>query len=74
MDDRIAKAREWLVLDQPFFGVLLLRLKVVEDMSCKTFWVDGVNLGYNPAYLQKLTDPELRGVLCHEVLHVANGH
>lgn len=74
MDPRISKQRTALVLDQPFFGALALRLKVVEDPSCETFWVDGVSLGYNPAYLATLNDLQLRGVLGHEVLHVANGH
>jgi predicted metal-dependent peptidase len=74
MDPRISKQRTALVLDQPFFGALALRLKVVEDASCKTFWTDGESLGYNPAYLGGLNDLETRGVLAHEVLHVANGH
>ncbi|MGF6836446.1 putative metal-dependent peptidase [Paraburkholderia youngii] len=74
MDPRISKQRTALVLDQPFFGALALRLKVVEDPSCRTFWTDGESLGYNPAYLGGLNDLETRGVLAHEVLHVANGH
>ncbi|MGF6768580.1 putative metal-dependent peptidase [Paraburkholderia sp. GAS199] len=74
MDPRISKQRTALVLDQPFFGALALRLKVVEDASCKTFWTDGESLGYNPTYLGGLNDLETRGVLAHEVLHVANGH
>ena len=74
MDPRISKQRSALVLDQPFFGALSLRLKVVEDPSCKTFWTDGESLGYNPAYLAGLNDLETRGILAHEILHVANGH
>lgn len=74
MDPRISKQRTALVLDQPFFGALALRLKVVEDPSCKTFWTNGEALGYNPAYLAGLNDLETRGVIAHEVLHVANGH
>ena len=74
MDPRISKQRSALVLDQPFFGALALRLKVVEDLACKTFWVDGESLGYNPAYLATVSDLECRGVLAHEILHVANGH
>jgi len=74
MDPRISKQRTALVLDQPFFGVLALRLNVVEDASCKTFWTDGESLGYNPAYLGGLNDLQTRGVLAHEILHVANGH
>ncbi|CAG9254982.1 Putative metal-dependent peptidase [Paraburkholderia unamae] len=74
MDPRISKQRSALVLDQPFFGALALRLKVLEDPACGTFWVDGQTLGYNPAYLDTLSDLECRGVLAHEILHVANGH
>lgn len=61
-------------MDHPFFGALALRLKVVEDPACRTFWVDGEALGYNPAYLDTLNDLECRGVLAHEILHVGNGH
>ncbi|WP_321874908.1 vWA domain-containing protein [Burkholderia cenocepacia] len=74
MDARIAKQRTALVLDHPFIGALALRLKVREDPSCRTFWTDGESLGYNPAYAADLTDLEIRGVLAHEVWHVANGH
>jgi predicted metal-dependent peptidase len=31
-------------------------------------------MGFNPAYLDSLSDLEVRGVVAHEVLHVANGH
>jgi predicted metal-dependent peptidase len=74
MDSRIAKQRTALVLDHPFIGALALRLKVREDLSCKTFWTDGETLGYNPTYAERLNDLEVRGVLAHEVWHVAGGH
>ncbi|VVD31256.1 vWA domain-containing protein [Paraburkholderia dioscoreae] len=71
---RIAKQRTELVLSQPFFGSLALRLKMVEDRSTKECWVDGESLGYNPEYVDKLSDLELRGVLALKVMQVANGH
>src|SRR6478752_5385793 len=71
---RIARQRTELVLSQPFFGALALRLNVREDATAKTFWVDGETLGYNPTYMESLSDLEVRGVVAHEVLHVANGH
>jgi predicted metal-dependent peptidase len=74
MDQRISKQRTALVLDQPFFGALALRLKVIEDQSCKTFWTDGETIGYNPSYLANLNDLEARGVIAKAVTHVANGH
>jgi predicted metal-dependent peptidase len=73
-DPRITKQRRELVLSQPFFGALVLRLNVIDDRSCETCWVDGVSLGYNPEYVATLNDLELRGVLAQKVLQVANGH
>lgn len=71
---RIKDAIRLLVLDHPFFGLLALRLRLMEDATAETMWVDGVTLGYNPAYVGSLNDAELKGLLCHEVLHVAAGH
>lgn len=74
MLERLIKQRGQLVLSHPFFGALALRLKLVEDLGCKTFWVDGKSLGYNPQFVATLDDLELRGALAHEVLHPASGH
>ncbi|SAK86421.1 hypothetical protein AWB75_05824 [Caballeronia catudaia] len=71
---RIARQRTELVLSQPFFGALALLLTVREDPTAKTFWVDGETMGYNPDFLDSLSDLEVRGIVAHEVLHVANGH
>jgi len=71
---KVAAARAALILSQPFFGALALRLKVVEDPTCSTAWVDGESMGYSPQFVEGLTPEELQGLICHEVLHVANGH
>ena len=68
------QARVSLVLDQPFFGALALRLKIVEDPGCGTAWTDGVSLGYDPEFVNRLTADEVEAVVAHEVLHCANGH
>jgi predicted metal-dependent peptidase len=72
--DKVVKARAALVLDEPFFGSLVLRLMLVEDSSCKTLWVDGRSLGYNPAFVDSLSMDVLKGCLCHEVMHCALSH
>lgn len=72
--ERLLKARTALLLDEPFFGLLAMRLPLLEDLSCDTMWVDGVNMGYNPQFVEGCTDEELKGTICHEVLHVSNGH
>lgn len=71
---RIRKLRAQLLEDDPFFGVLLLRLKLIEDPTCRTMWTDGVHLGFSPTWCSNLRDAPLKGVLVHECLHVIAGH
>ncbi len=72
--DKILKARTALILDQPFFGSLALRLKLVEDESFETAAVDGISMIYNPKFIDKLSLKETIGLIAHEVMHVALGH
>jgi len=71
---KIARARASLVFDQPFFASLALKLRLVEDPGCRGIWCDGKTVGYNPAYLENLSDEEVKGLLCHEILHLACAH
>lgn len=71
---KIQKARVGLVLDQPFFGSLILRLPCKPDPTCPTAWTDGKSLGYNPQFIDTLSLAQTQGLLCHEVLHCSNGH
>jgi predicted metal-dependent peptidase len=71
---KVTKARANLVMSQPFFGSLALRLKVIEDTACETAWVDGSIIGYNPTWIETLTVSEVTGVMAHEVMHLAMLH
>ena len=71
---RIQKARTTLLLDHPFFGTLLFRLKGRETPSVKTMATDGVSLFYNSDFVATLSAAELTGVLAHEVLHPGLQH
>ena len=71
---RIQKARTALLLDHPFFGTLLFRLKGRETRSVETMATDGVTLFYNPDFVDSLSAAELSGVLAHEVLHPGLQH
>jgi predicted metal-dependent peptidase len=72
--EAVSAARRNLVLDHPFFGVLSLRLDLVENGSVRTLETDGRKLWFNPEYVNTLSKHELQGVVAHEVLHCANGH
>jgi len=74
---RLLKARIQLALQQPFLAAALMRLPFREcaNMSwCQTMATDGYHVFFNPAWTSELSDPELRGVLAHEVLHVLFAH
>src|SRR6202043_3355135 len=71
---RIQKARTALVLDHPFFGSLLFRLKDCECRSIQTMATDGVSLFYNPEFVETLNAATLAGTLAHEVMHPALHH
>ena len=63
-----------LLLDHPFFGSLLFRLKGRESRSVKTMATDGVTLYWNPEFAETLSAATLAGTLAHEVMHPALHH
>ena len=71
---RIQKARTALLLDHPFFGSLLYRLKDRESRAVKTMATDGISLLWNPEFVETLNAATLAGTLAHEVMHPALHH
>ena len=74
IEQKLSRGRTQLLLNQPFFGTLCLRLKLVPMPNFPTMATDGRRLVYNPAFVDKLTPAELEGVLAHEVMHCALAH
>jgi predicted metal-dependent peptidase len=70
---KLTRARVQLLLGQPFFGTLSLRLKLISG-SLPTMATDGSRIVYNPAFVDELKPAELEGTLAHEVLHCALAH
>ena len=69
------KARAQLLMDQPFFGALALRLKLIQDNdNCDTAATDGVRLIYNSDYIEKLDTVTRKGLIAHEVMHCVFNH
>jgi predicted metal-dependent peptidase len=71
--DKLMQARVNLILREPFFGALSLRLRLVEA-AAETAFTDGTVIGYNPAYINEQSVKRAEGLLAHEVLHIACGH
>lgn len=63
-----------LFLTEPFFGYLLLKLKVIENTNISTMRTNGIRLEYAPAFVKSLTDEHVTGVLIHELMHCVFKH
>ena len=72
-EQKLTKARTQLLLNQPFFGTLCVRLKRVPG-SVPTMATNGRVIVYNPEFVKGLTAAELEAVVAHETLHCALGH
>lgn len=71
---RMAQARTALLMDNPFFGYLSLRLQLA-CAPCGTACTDGRRLIFDPEFAEKLTtDREMQFVVLHEILHCALEH
>jgi predicted metal-dependent peptidase len=72
--EKLKKARVALLLDQPFFATLALRLEYLPDNSIPSASTNGVRVRYNTRYVEKLSIDQLQGVLAHIVMHGALLH
>jgi len=70
---KLTRSRVQLILKQPFFGTLSLRLKLIPG-NLPTMATDGSRIVYNPGFVDELKPAELEGTLAHEVLHCALAH
>jgi predicted metal-dependent peptidase len=70
---RIERTHVWL-MSQPetaaFAGIIMVGTVDISD-KIPTAATDGLNVIYNPDFVTKLNDLELRGVVLHEALHKA---
>lgn len=80
---KLTKARATLIIEQPFFGTLALRLKLVKKdpewwaghgMGTGTMAVDGRSIYYSERFVEDTPLDELRSAVAHEVGHCVFEH
>lgn len=74
MTKRFDDALTVLLLSQPFFGTLLMKMKHKADPAVPTACVSSDTLSYNPDWFDSMTEEEVVFVLAHEVMHQAWQH
>lgn len=71
--ERLSKARTALLIKEPFYGNLLMNLKLVLE-ECGTACTDMEYIFFDPAFARDLSDEDLVFVMKHEVLHCVLQH
>jgi len=74
VEKKLKRAIVSLLINHPFWAMLVLRLPMVEKPGVPTMATDGTNIYYNPVFVDKLTHEELMAVIAHETSHVAYLH
>ena len=70
----LQKARARLLMQNPFFGSLVVSTPMLPRDDIPTAATDMVKIYYNPAFFDQLTVPQIVFVLAHEVMHIALEH
>lgn len=72
--ERMGNSRARLLLQQPFYGVLLSMVDFIPEGAIPTMATDGSKVYYNPEFTMELTDDEVFGVILHEISHCVYLH
>ena len=77
MDDIVSKLKNsitMLLVDEPVYGMLLLKMPVIASNEVETIATDGVRLIVNKDFVENLEPKQLVSVLAHEAEHVIRLH
>jgi len=79
-EEKLIRARIHLQKEKPFFAYLCMQLQFIEEKDMLKNSPGGVavdkfgNLYYDPKFIERLSDEEIKGVVTHEVMHCALEH
>ena len=74
LNRRLLLSRTRVLCSNGFYGLLLMHLKYVLNTEMPTAYTDGDEIGFNPEFMEQLSDSELDFVMMHEILHVVLQH
>ena len=71
---RLLMSRMRLLVNNGFYGLLLMHMIYSIDENCDTAATDGRRIFFGPVFLDELSDSELDFIMMHEILHVVLQH
>lgn len=76
-EQRVQRAHIWLMNEPKYIlysGLFMTGTTTVADDGCPTAYTNGFDTTYGRAFIEKLKDEDLRGLILHENLHKAFRH
>ena len=72
----VNKSLLWIATQKGFYAQLLSKLNIygASDENYPTMCTNGFNIQYHPDFVLNQTEPAIRFVLCHEILHCVGDH
>lgn len=71
---RLLMSRMRLLINNGFYGLLLMHMIYSIDENCETAATDGKRIFFGPSFLDEISDSELDFIMMHEILHVVLQH
>ena len=71
---RLLFSRMRVLINNGFYGLLLMHMKFAIDEKCETAATDGCRIYFGPEFMDNLSDSEIDFILMHEILHVVLNH
>ncbi|MGN0164112.1 MAG: VWA-like domain-containing protein [Candidatus Ornithomonoglobus sp.] len=71
---RLLLSRMRILINNGFYGLLLMHMILTVDESCPTAATDGYRIYFGPEFMDALSDSEIDFVMMHEILHVVLNH
>ncbi len=71
---RLLMSRLRILVNNGFYGLLLMHMIFSIDENCSTAATDGRRIYFGPVFLDDLSDSELDFIMMHEILHVVLQH
>lgn len=71
---RLLLSRMRVLINNGFYGLLLMHMTLSLDETCKTAATDGKRIYFGTEFLKQLSDSEIDFIMMHEILHVALDH
>lgn len=63
-----------LILEQPFFGNLLMHIKFKEDKDVNGMGTNGIDIFYNEASIKEMSTNQISFLVMHQIMHIILFH